>query len=401
MGSMLAKLAMPVAFAAPVAEIPLFREYPSLKASISREEILNGPTVLAPMPKLEDSLYAEQGKPAASSPRLWIKRDDLSDQALGGNKARKLEFLLADAAAKKAGTLITSGMYGSNHALATAVAAHERGLKSRLILGPQPVTENVKQKLLAFHALGADMHFHSNELTMGLDMVGQSIAATIFPGERLYYIPPGGSNNLGDLGYVNAFLELLDQTGREGLPAHIYVPVGTMGTSVGLLVGSCLGGVYERVRIEGINVADPLLTNNLSTRSQAIHLYKFIRKHLDRADRKRLPKCDFWSEKAYHFNGAYEPPGYGATKPEVFKSIALVRSTENVQLDGTYSGKAMQAMLDDVRKAIAGGKIPEKSLFWLTYDAYDLGNIINTYPWTHPDAKWLDLPPAFHHLFKP
>ncbi|MBI3557491.1 MAG: pyridoxal-phosphate dependent enzyme [Deltaproteobacteria bacterium] len=381
------------------AELPLFRDFPSLGKAISRVEILHGPTPLGPMPMLEARLYSEVGKPAPARPTLMVKRDDISESPLGGNKARKLEFLLADIFGKGARGVVTSGMYGSNHALATAVAAHEYGLKATLILGPQPVTENVRKKLLAFHALGAKLHYHSNRIGMGLDMLWAYLADKIMPGRHPYYIPPGGSNRLGDVGYVNAFLELRDQLGVDGLPDTVVVPVGTMGTSAGLLVGTCLAGVWERVKIAGVNVADPLLTNDGATRSEARRLYNFIRQSADAADRARMPSCNFKSRKAFEFIEQYYAPGYGAAYPNVFSGMELLKQTEGLIVDSTYSAKAFLYFLDQSRHAIASGRALPHMLFWLTYNAYDFDQVINKHHWTNAAEKWRDLPKPFWRLF--
>ncbi|MBI3541897.1 MAG: pyridoxal-phosphate dependent enzyme [Deltaproteobacteria bacterium] len=377
--------------AAQAAELPLYSHYPSLKKSLARVEIIKEATPLLPMAQLEARIGATPGS-------LWVKRDDISDSPLGGNKARKLEFLLAQVFAHGSDAIVTSGMWGSNHALATAVAAHEYGFKARLILGPQPVTDDVRHKILAMHALGAELRYHGNRIAMGLDMVGQMIAS--FFSKKLYYVPPGGSNDVGDLGYVSAFLELFDQVGIEGLPQRIYLPVGTMGTSAGLLVGSCLAGVYERVKIEGVNVADPLLTGDATTRRQAAHLYKFIKKHLDDRERARLPRCDFWSKKAFEFISEYYAPGYGAAKPEVFAGMKVARETESIVLDRTYSGKAWLAFLERVEAEAKSGKPVPKTLFWHTYNSYDLDRTIATHPWKNPDEKWRELPKDFHWMFE-
>ena len=382
------------------AELALFRDFPSLGKAIPRFEILTGATPFGAMPKLEARLYTEAGKAVPARTTLLVKRDDLSESPLGGNKARKLEFLLANIFAKGAREVVTSGMYGSNHALATAVAAHEYGLKATLILGPQPVTANVRKKLLTFHALGAKLRFHSNRIGMGLDMLRAFLLDKIVPGRHPYYIPPGGSNRLGDVGYVNAFLELRDQLGVDGLPDKIVVPVGTMGTSAGLLVGTCLAGVWERVKITGVNVADPLLTNDGATRSEARRLYNFLRQSADAADRARMPRCNFKSRKAFEFVEQYYAPGYGAAYPNVFRGMELAKETENIVLDSTYSAKAFLYFLDEARHAVAAGRPLPRMLFWLTYNAYDFDQVINSHKWTNAAEKWRDLPKPFWRLFR-
>ncbi len=377
---------------------PLFMTYPGLQGKISRVKILEGSTPLVPMLELEKKLFSDANMPSPQEPLLWVKQDDNSSEELGGNKARKLEFLLAKAVEQKAKKLVTCGMDGSNHALAVAIAGRRFGFEVELILGPQPLTENVKQKLLAFHALGAKIHFHNFRIGMGLEMAGYSLWNK-FQKDTLY-IPPGGSNEIGDLGYVNAFLELVDQVGIEGLPDQIVLPLGSMGTTAGLLVGSCLAGAWEKVKIIGVNVADPMFTTDSATRKQAQKVYNFIRKKLDSASNP-LPECDFaHSKKAFEFVKSYYAPEYGASVPAVHEDMALLERTENMILDGTYSGKAMHYYLDTVRSTLAAGKTPPKMLFWLTYSAYDLNKFIDAHTWTNPEKKWLDLPKSIWKLFE-
>jgi 1-aminocyclopropane-1-carboxylate deaminase/D-cysteine desulfhydrase-like pyridoxal-dependent ACC family enzyme len=382
-------------------DLPLFRAFPSLADKITRVKILDWPTKLKSLSRLEDALYEEQGLSAPERPRLWVKRDDVSDSLYGGNKARKLEFLIADAIESGATTLVTSGMYGSNHALATAAVARAFGFKSTLILGPQPVTPDVRRKLLTFRALGAEMRFHSGKVGMGIDIEKYAMLGAWPRLTGIYNIPPGGSNELSGLGYANAFFELVEQTGMDGLPERIVVPAGSLGTAAGLLVGSCLAGAWERVRIDAVQVADPMFTNEMALRAQAQDVYDFIRGKLSKADRAKLPKCDFGrSGRALKFTTAYYEPGYGAATPQVHDAIKLVKDVEYITVEITYSGKAMTYFLDEARRAIKERGTTPRTLFWLTYDSYDLEKVIETRQWSHPEMKWLDLPKDFWPLFK-
>jgi D-cysteine desulfhydrase len=370
--------AMLVPAVADAETIPLFRELPSLERAYPRVPLVTEPTPVEPLDKI--------------APNLWVKRDDRSDQPLGGNKARKLEFILGETLKRGSEFLVTCGMYGSNHALATALVAKQQGLRSILILGPQPVTEDVREKLLAFHALGAVLRYHGTKLGMGLEMLQYQTKAEF--SKRFHFVGPGGSTVEGMLGYVNAFFELVDQLGREGLPKRIVLPAGTGGTMAGLLVGSCLAGVWEKVRIEGVGVADPLLTGEGSVRSDAHNLYSAIVGRLSRQDYERVPRgCDFLSSsKALKYLEDYYDPGYGEAKPGVFEAIKLLKETHNIVLERTYTGKAMRYLLDTPS--------PEKTLFWLTYNAYDLRKIIDGYKWKYPNAPWRELPEDFWPFFE-
>ncbi len=380
---------------------PLFKAYPSLEKKIPRVEFLTEQTPLQTLLSLQKNLYAEHQLPTPIEPLLWIKRDDNSSQPLGGNKARKLEFLIADALSKKAKHIVTSGMLGSNHALATALAVKKYGLKTTLILGPQPITENVRKKLLSFHAIGANLRFHSNLASMGFDILNFLLQSYFMPENGIYNIPPGGSTEVGSLGYVNAFFELVEQVGLENLPTQIVVPLGSKGTTVGLLVGSCLAGAWEKVKIVGVDVSGSLFVTKSGVKEDAQDLYDFIKSHLSGEECKKLPKCKFKKSKtAFEYVGGYYKPEYGSAKPEVYKTIDLLKESENITLDITYSGKAMQFLLDRFHKFVSNNKTPPKTLFWLTYNSYDLDQIISSHNWTNPQKKWLDLPASFWPIYK-
>ena len=196
---------------------------------------------------------------------LWIKRDDLTSAAYGGNKARKLEFLLGDALAKNAESVLTFGAYGSNHALATAVHARARGLEPHVVLSPQDPGPYAPATLLAHAGLGTVLH-----LADGWDTSREAVLAIHEierrHGARPYVIPAGGTNALGALGYVDAALELAEQSGAGASSRAaeaqsfagadvVYVAAGTLGTAVGLAIG--LAAAAPGTRVEAILVTPP------------------------------------------------------------------------------------------------------------------------------------------------
>ncbi len=333
---------------------------------------------------------------------LLIKRDDLSQDLLGGNKARKLEYLLGEAETRGAKTLITSGMWGSNHALATAVAGHQKGYQVRLHLGPQPITENVRKKLLALQTLGVDLQFHSTSIGLGLAIV-KSALLDAFSGGSVFHIPPGGSSSIGSLGYIDGYLEMAGQLAEKQipLPAQLVVPVGSMGTAAGLLVGSCLAGHFERIQIVGVGVSAPLLSNERQTRRSARKLHEFLFSLLDPEEKTRMPSCDYiQSEKAFRFIKDQYAPGYGAASPQVHSTIELLNQTDQIQLDPTYSGKAMNWLIEEVARARASKQPIKSTLFWLTYNSFDLQPLLQEHQWRNSKKPWLDLPSSFHWIFE-
>jgi len=374
--------------------LPLFEAFPSLKSKIHHYPLIKSKTPVYVMKKLESHLNK---RGLTLNQNLWVKRDDRSFDPLGGNKSRKLEFLLADIIQKKSKTLITAGMYGSNHALATAIAAKKLGLQTKLILGPQPITKNVRQKLLAMHSLGAKLDYHGNLLGLGLSLAGASISNFFGLDSTSYYIPPGGSSELGSIGYVNAFFELLKQFENKPFVDQIIVPVGSGGTAAGLLVGSCLSRQWEKVQIIGVSVVSNYFYSQNKLRQDAEKLYRFLTSHMSDEDRKKVAKCNFkTSKKALGFTESYYQPEYGAANKEVYANINLLKKHEGIMLDPTYSGKAMSYFIDKAQDI----KSNKKMLFWLTYNSYPLSKIIDQYQWNSSQEKWKNLPEDFHWIYQ-
>ena len=368
---------------------PLLTRLPSLK-KVPHVNILTEATDVHALEKL-NAYYRAKNIPAD----LWIKRDDQSDLPLGGNKSRKLEFIIGDAKEKGAKTLVTSGNWGSNHAYSTAQAAKKFGLKAELLLGNQPVTENVKKKILADYALGAKLHYYGNQIALGVGIAKSWIKG--FFKKSVYYIPPGGSSPVGNLGYANAFLELVDQLGRENMPKRIILPMGTAGTTAGLLMGRCIAGLEKEVEIIGVGIADGPLSNRKLLVKTAGKLEKFIKKNLSKEDQQKIPDCQFkMNNPLISYSGNYSGPGYGEATEIVHGLIKLVGEREGITLDPTYSGKAFHFLHDTISK----DSTPKKTLFWMTYNSYDLQKIIDGFAWDNPSSPQDSLPKKFQALFE-
>ncbi len=176
---------------------------------------------------------------------VWIKRDDKTSAKYGGNKPRKLEFLLGQALSRGHKTVVTGGGIGTNHGLATAVFGRTLGFHVVLGLFGQPVTAHVRKSLLLYHAYGAEMFYVSNLLTA----LWRFYVSERFRRRDAYFIPGGGSSPVGVLGYVDAGLELAMQVERKEMPPPkvIYLPVGSGGTMAGLVLGLRLAGLKTRV----------------------------------------------------------------------------------------------------------------------------------------------------------
>ncbi|HEX6693602.1 MAG TPA: pyridoxal-phosphate dependent enzyme, partial [Longimicrobiales bacterium] len=208
----------------------LYEWFPRAAAAIPWVELATLPTPIETV-----TLPPAGGENALS---VQVKRDDLSGDAYGGNKVRKLEFLLAAARARGATRVVTAGAFGSHHALATTVYARRLGFDVTTILFPQHVTPHVRGIPLMCAALGAEVRF-----TPRMEGVPFALWRAALDGRgRTCVIPPGGSDAIGTLGYVEAGLELAAQwqESRSKRPARIHVAAGTLGTAAGLALGLAL-----------------------------------------------------------------------------------------------------------------------------------------------------------------
>lgn len=316
---------------------PLFRRFPELEGRLPWKPLGRLPTPLERV-----ALPGVGG--------LYVKRDDLTGQAYGGNKVRKLEFLIADALARGAGRLITAGALGSHHALATAVYGRAAGLPVTLVLFPQPVTPHVRRVLLADVAQDAQLCFVPR-----MELVPGALLARRWAmrRERAYVIPPGGSNALGTLGYVNAALELAEQveSGVAPEPAEVHVAAGTLGTAGGIAIGLALAGidaVVAATRITGRVVTNERVLRGLVRGALAL-LEPPV--HVDVEEVVRRV-----SIRHGQIGGGYgHETAAGREATSLFESVGL-------RLDPTYTAKAAAEVLVAVR----AGRSP---LFWHTLSA--------------------------------
>ena len=268
-----------------------------------------------------------------TAPRIYIKRDDLTGLAFGGNKVRKLEFLLADALDQGATTLITEGAAQSNHARATAAAAVVAGLRSVLVLDTRNGAEIVANLLLD-HLMGAEVRLVSSPTARKplMEDVASQLART---GERAYIIPTGGSVPLGAAGYVAAVAELQEQLAEVGeAPVSLYAATGSFGTQAGLMAGARISG--SSFTVTGVAV-QPITDTALAECSQLA------------TDTASLvgESITFTPEDVVLIDG-FHGDRYGAPTTAGRVAIELLARTEAVFLDPVYSGKAMAALLTHI-----------------------------------------------------
>lgn len=329
----------------------LFMAYPGL-AGIPYLKLGKFPT-----PIHEATELAKQAGISA----LYIKLDSLSGKPglFGGNKVRKLEFLLADALVHNARTVLTFGCAGSNHATATATYAHHVGLKTILMLLPQPHSDIVKRNLMLNHQAQAKMHMSETNNLRAAATITQCAAHKQTYGSFPYVIPTGGSCPLGTLGFVNAMFELKDQI-EQGLltePDHIYVALGSAGTIVGMLIGAQLAGIKST--IHGITVfpenKQGFFTGLIQTLfDQTVAL---LRSH-----DATIPNITLAGNK---YTLIYDAAGKEYAEPtgEGTAAQLLLKNLEGIDLDPVYSAKAFAGMLEHSKQRV--GTI----LFWNTFYA--------------------------------
>lgn len=293
------------------------------------------PTPVEPMPRLSAAL---QG------PEIWVKRDDQTGLALGGNKTRKLEFLLAEAQAQGAHTLITAGAVQSNHCRQTAAAAARFGFNCILVLtGAQPeqATGNVLLDLL----LGAEIIWADRDRRE--EVLQQVYQAAWEAGRRPYLIPYGGSNPTGAAGYVFAMQELLAQNVH---PDWIVVASSSGGTQAGLVVGARWFGFQGHIL--GISIDQP-------QKSLQAHVAG-----LATATADYLGNPGAFTPQEILVNDGYLGQGYGIFNQGEKEAVGLFARTEGLLLDPVYTGRAAAGMIDLVRQGFF--HTGQRVLFWHT-----------------------------------
>lgn len=309
----------------------------ALTIDAPRVALAHLPTPLEPLDRLSDFL---------GGPRIWIKRDDCTGLATGGNKTRKLEFLLGEAIATNCDTVITFGAVQSNHARQTAAACAKQGLKCHLVLSravpwPDPHYETAGNVQLD-HILGANLDIvdpdravaHARNLRAQLER----------DGHRVYVIPTGGSNDVGALGYALCAQEMLGQAQHLRFdPSCVVHATSSGGTQAGLALG--LGLADTDVHLLGINVSDP---NAAALEARIATLATTTR--------------DRWAPSAQtpaiHIRHEFLGPGYGIPTDQATDAIRTLARLEGIVTDPVYSGKALGALFALIRNRELGAGKP-------------------------------------------
>ncbi len=328
-----------------------FRPQPRLPEYLKtkpRMRLADLPTPLQELKRLSSEL---------GGPQIFIKRDDLTGLATGGNKTRKLEFIMADALAKGADCVITAGGPQSNHCRQVAAAAARIGMKCHLVIGsakPQDPAGN----LFLDRILGAEIHWTAKENRENK----MEKLATELPSSGLspYVIPVGGSNYIGAMGYIAAVFELKEQIETASLHIdHIIFATSSGGTQAGLIVGAALANL--ETQLLGISI-DQLPDDNDETDFQfKAHIASIA---------NEVTKCSglkkTFSTPDVNINYDYLGQGYGVVGDLEREAIRLLARTEGILVGPVYTGRALGGLIDLIRQEKFG--TDEKILFWHTGD---------------------------------
>ncbi len=297
-----------------------------------RVSLCHRPTPIEAMPRLTEYL---------GGPQLFVKRDDCTGLATGGNKTRKLEFLIGEAVQENADILVTQGAVQSNHVRQTAAAAGRMGMKCHVLLerrvpGQAPAYEDTGNVFLdklfgvthEFRPAGLDMNAEAREVAERLR--GQ--------GHRPYFIPGGGSNEIGALGYASCAQEIVDQCEQAGQHFHwLVMGTGSTGTQAGLVAGFHMLG-YD-LPVMGISVRQP-------RDRQMIAVHTLTQRTLTTLGGPRIAPSQI------HVDDGYVGEGYGIPAPSTLEAIAVTARQEGILLDPVYSGKGMAGLIGLVREGV-------------------------------------------------
>lgn len=299
----------------------------------SRLALARLPTPFEPLDRLSRAL---------GGPRIWVKRDDLTDCAISGNKIRKLEYTLAQALEEGSDALLTCGGLQSNHCRATALLGARLGLHVQLVLRGQPEGEP-QGNLLLDHLCGAavatyPVREYQARLPELLELHRRRLEAE---GRRPFVIPTGASDEIGVWGYVRASVELAEDFARVGIrPRRVVVATGSGGTQAGLTVGLQLQGLDAETW--GIAVCDDAAWFERKVRAD-LHAWRDRYRTAIDIDSLRVRVLD-----------AYIGPGYAKAGPEVHATIRRAAREEGLVLDPVYTGKAFHGMLEEIRSGRFG-----------------------------------------------
>jgi len=302
-----------------------------LLSRFPRIKLAHLPTPLEFLPRLTEHL---------DGPNIYVKRDDCTGLASGGNKTRKLEFLMADAREQRADTIITQGAVQSNHARQTAAAAARLGMQCELLFEnriAEPREEYLNSgNVLLDRLFGASTHHHPGGTDMNAAME-EHAAALKNQGRKPYIIPGGGSNPIGALGYVNCAMEILQQANDQQLHIHHIVhATGSAGTQAGLVTG--LRATHSGIPVLGIGVNAPRHAQEEKVYQLALETADYIGASGCVRREDVIANCDYIGD------------GYGVPTDSMRAALLLLARLEGLLFDPVYSGKGLAGMIDLIKQ---------------------------------------------------
>jgi 1-aminocyclopropane-1-carboxylate deaminase/D-cysteine desulfhydrase-like pyridoxal-dependent ACC family enzyme len=322
--------------------------YPQLAERLAKVQLAKLPT-----PIVNASVATRIGKR-----NIAIKRDDLTGDLYGGNKVRKLEYLLHRATTKNAKRVATFGTVASNHAVATSLYAKSLGFECTCLLSNQVRTTNASRALNVHIQCGTEIVRYGGSRSSRIRILREHLW-----NRGVFLIPPGGSNWRGTVGFVNAGLELAAQidAGETCTPDRLYVANGTMATAVGIALGLALAGLPTKVhaiRVTESFVANPDAMRRLLTKTADLLHSLDTSVPANLADLAR-----------YEFRDGFLGDGYAKTNSATDRAVRIAADELGLALETTYTGKAMAAMLQDLDKPEFAN---QSMLFWNTYNSRPL-----------------------------
>lgn len=354
--------------------LAIFKTLPTTR-TIPHVSLATLPTPVERLSKLGEEVGVES---------LYVKRDDQSGTVYGGNKVRKLEFLLGEAVAGDYDEVWTVGAIGSHHALATSIYARELDLTPAVLHFPQPITDHVLDNLRALSTTQPKLTLATHKAQLPVEMGKVKLRQWLSKAEDIYYVPGGGSNGMGVLGYVNAAFELAEQVAEDQLPEPdiIFVAAGTCGTLAGLTLGCRMAGLSTEVI--GVRVVDKILANATLTARLANKAGKILSEH----GVKGVPRI---SGSQITLLDDYFGPDYGVPTDAGLEAIELAKEHEGLKLEPTYTGKALAGLLGERERLDLAGK---NVLYWHTLSGVDLSERI-----ARADVE-RDLPEGYQKFFE-
>lgn len=337
---------------------PLFKAYKELGSKLSYYSLAQLPSPVYSCKNLE-KLFPKT--------KLFVKDDGAflpgDSPVMGANKIRKLNYILADALAIEAKSIITFGCVGSNHLAQVALSASSLGLTCYNLMLNQHKNSFIERNLALQSVYGAHLVFCSSQEERRKTAILLYEELREKEGVTPYVIPTGGSSARGTVGYVQAAYELIDQiqAGALTMPDLIYLPVGSAGIAAGILLG--LASLKLPIHVVCV-LTEP--DNDSCALASKIEKLFYATQEFIRSYDSSFPRC-LLSDMSYAINSLYAGESYGLCTPEAAEAIAVMSTYENLILDEVYSSKTFAALLNDLKEGVGKDKTV---LFWNSFCSF-------------------------------